>query len=217
MPIEKEPAKQMIGDPAPPWMSSMGDIVTQVLCFFVMLFALFGAKRLAQLERIEKHVAEMVKVEGIEEVKTKIEPDKGLIISLKEKVLFETGKADLSPEAKVVLDKLHTVFLKIPNTIVIEGHTDNVPISTPQFPSNWELSTARATQVVRYLIEEKKFPDERIAATGYGEYHPVADNSTPEGRAQNRRVDFVIMPLGERQKTAEGKLLLLGTKQLEEE
>jgi len=118
-----------------------------------------------------------------------------LVISLKEKILFETGKADLPPEAKAVLDKLHPVFLQIPNQIIVEGHTDNVPIKTMQFPSNWELSTARSTQVIRYLIEEKNFPKERISATGYGEYHPVVSNDTPEGRAENRRVDFVIRPL----------------------
>ena len=148
-------------------------------------------------------------------ITTRVDREKGLVVSLAEKILFETGKADLSPEAKTVLDKLHPIFLKIPNQIVVEGHTDNVPITTSQFPSNWELSTARATQVIRYLIEEKNFPKERIAATGYGEYHPVAGNDTLEGRAENRRVDFVIAPLAERQKTAPDKLLLIGTKELE--
>jgi len=215
MAIEREKVKETVGIPCPPWMSSMSDIVTQILCFFVMLFAFFGAKKMAQLERIEKEIVTKVKIEGIEEVETKIESEKGLIVSLKEKILFETGKADLSLEAKGVLDKLHPIFLKIPNQIVVEGHTDNVPIRTVQFPSNWELSTARATQVIRYLIEEKNFPKERIAATGYGEYHPVAGNDTLEGRAENRRVDFVIAPLAERQKTAPDKLLLIGTKELE--
>lgn len=181
-----------------------------------MLFAFFGAKKMAQLERIEKKIEAMVKLEGIEEVKTKIEPGKGLVISLKEKILFETGKADLSPQAKMVLDKLYPIFLKIPNQIVVKSHTDNVPITTPRFPSNRELSTTRATQVVRCLIEEKNFPKERIAAAGYGEYHPVASSDTPEGRAENRRVDFVIAPLAERQKTAPDKLLLIGTRELEE-
>jgi len=216
MAIEREETKQMSGIPCPPWMSSMSDITTQVLCFFVMLFAFFGAKKMAQLERIEKKVEVMVKMEGIEGVETHIESEKGLVVSLKEKILFETGKAGLSQEAKTVLDKLYPIFLEIPNTIIVEGHTDNVPIKTVQFPSNWELSTARATQVVKYLIEEKNFPKEKIAATGYGEYHPVASNETAEGRAENRRVDFIIEPLGEKQKTAADKLLLLGTKQLRE-
>jgi len=216
MAIEREETKEIIGIPCPPWMSSMSDITTQVLCFFVMLFAFFGAKKMAQLERIEKKVEVMVKMEGIEGVETHIESEKGLVVSLKEKILFETGKAGLSQEAKTVLDKLYPIFLEIPNTIIVEGHTDNVPIKTVQFPSNWELSTARATQVVKYLIEEKNFPKEKIAATGYGEYHPVASNETAEGRAENRRVDFIIEPLGEKQKTAADKLLLLGTKQLRE-
>ncbi len=215
MAIEREEVKQMVGAPCPPWMSSMSDIMTQILCFFVMIFAFYGAKKMAQLEQIEKKVEVMVKMEGIEGVKTNIVPEKGLVVSLKERILFETGRADLSEQAKVVLDKLYPIFLKIPNTIIVEGHTDNVPIKTVQFPSNWELSATRATQVIRYLIEEKNFPKERIAATGYGEYHPVSPNDTPEEKAQNRRVDFVIEPLGEKQKTAADKLLLLGTKELE--
>lgn len=214
MAIEREKVKQMVGAPCPPWMSSMSDIMTQILCFFVMIFAFYGAKKMAQLEQIEKKVEIMVKMEGIEGVKADIVPEKGLVISLKERILFETGRADLSEQAKVILDKLYPIFLKIPNSIIVEGHTDNVPIKTIQFPSNWELSATRATQVIRYLIEDKNFPQERIAATGYGEYHPVSPNDTPEEKAQNRRVDFVIEPLGEKQKTAADKLLLLGTKEL---
>lgn len=146
-------------------------------------------------EEEKKIEAKTGKTEVKEAITTRIDSEKGLIVSLKEKVLFETGKADLSLEAKTVLDKLYPVFLEIPNQIIVEGHTDNMPIKTVQFPSNWELSTARATQVIRYLIEEKNFPRERIAATGYGEYHPVVLNDTPESKAENRRVDFVIRPL----------------------
>ncbi len=217
MAIEREQVKQEVGIPCPPWMSSMSDIMTQILCFFVMLFSFFGAKSMVQLEQVEKKVEAMVKTERIEGVKTEVVPEKGLVVSLKEKILFEIGKADLSDQAKAVLDKLYPIFLKIPNNIIVEGHTDNAPIKTAQFPSNWELSAARATQVVRYLVDEKKFPQEKIAATGYGEYHPLGSNDTPEAKAQNRRVDFVIEPLGEKQKTAADKLLLTGTKGLEEE
>ena len=78
----------------------------------------------------------------------------------------------------------------------VEGHTDNLPINTPRFPSNWELSTARATSVIRYLIEEENLDPERLSAAGYGEYRPIDANDTPEGRARNRRVDLVILRLG---------------------
>ncbi len=198
-----------IGNPAPSWFWSYVSMALLVLAFFVALVSMTAVQKKEQLVEVQKKIGgikettEEKRVTPVAEEKpklaegisTRIDREKGLIVSLREKILFETGKADLSPEAKTVLDGLYPIFLKIPNEIVVEGHTDNVPISTPQFPSNWELSTARATEVVRYLIEEKKFPDERIAATGYGEYHPVADNSTPEGRSQNRRVDFVIRPL----------------------
>jgi len=215
-----------IGNPAPGWYWSYTSMALLVLAFFVVLVSMTAMKKGEQLnevkrkfEEVKEAIKEEKKVEGKpkieEEITTRIDYAKGLIVSLKEKILFETGKADLSLEAKGVLDKLHPIFLKIPNQIVVEGHTDNVPIRTVQFPSNWELSTARATQVIRYLIEEKNFPKERIAATGYGEYHPVAGNDTLEGRAENRRVDFVIAPLAERQKTAPDKLLLIGTKELE--
>jgi chemotaxis protein MotB len=91
------------------------------------------------------------------------------------------------------MGKLGLILLQTPNFIRIEGHTDNVPINTPRFPSNWELSVARATSVVQYLISRHNFPPERLSATGYGEYRPKASNATAEGRQKNRRVDFVIL------------------------
>ncbi len=198
-------------------------MVLLLLAFFVVLVSKTAMKKGEQLNEVKKKVEQIKETITKEEKKTetreaeitplsekekeirasetkelittRIDSEKGLIVSLKEKILFETGKSDLSPEAKAVLDKLHPLFLEIPNQIIVEGHTDNVPIQTVQFPSNWELSTARATQVIRYLIEEKNFPQVRIAATGYGEYHPLVSNETLEGRAENRRVDFVIRPL----------------------
>ncbi|GAH79272.1 unnamed protein product, partial [marine sediment metagenome] len=107
------------------------------------------------------------------------------------------------PRTKRMLNKLHPILIKVPNEIVVGGHTDNVPISTKQYPSNWELSTARATNVVRYLIKAKEFPPERISAVGYGEYRPITDNSTAEGRQKNRRVVFLIKKLGKTQKPIE--------------
>jgi len=200
-------APKDIGNPAPPWYWSYTGMALLVLAFFVFLVSMTAMKKGEQLVEVKKKLEEVKKTITEEEKKivekpkteelitTRIVHEKGLIVSLKEKILFETGKANLPPEAKEVLDKLYPVFLEIPNQIIVEGHTDNVPIKTVQFPSNWELSTTRATEVVRYLIEEKNFPKEKIAATGYGEYHPVASNETAEGRTENRRVDFVIRPL----------------------
>jgi len=84
-------------------------------------------------------------------------------------------------------------LMKIPNHVRVEGHTDNLPINTPKFPSNWELSTARATNCLRYLVERHRFPPEKISALGYAEYRPIATNTTADGRNKNRRVDIIVL------------------------
>lgn len=113
--------------------------------------------------------------------------------------LFEKGKDVLRPQAKPLLEQIAGFLKKYPSRIKIEGHTDNIPIHTPRFPSNWELSIARANSVMKYLLEEHKIATDRIEAIGYGEYQPVAPNDTEEGRAKNRRVVFEIIPLMEKE------------------
>jgi chemotaxis protein MotB len=108
--------------------------------------------------------------------------------------LFERGRDTLRPEALPLLDSVGNFLKKYPSHIKIEGHTDNVPIHTPEFPSNWELSVARATSVMKYLTQRHKIPVEDIEAIGYGEYRPSAPNDTPFRRAQNRRVVIEITP-----------------------
>ena len=95
----------------------------------------------------------------------------------------------------------------VPNNVRVEGHTDNVPIGVElksKFPTNWELSTARATNVTRYVLEALNFPPKRISSAGYGEYQPVMDNDTEEHKAMNRRVDIVVQRIGTRLKRPEG-------------
>lgn len=121
--------------------------------------------------------------------------ERGLILHFTDRVLFESGRADLRMEARVVLDRIAPVLAQIPNHIRIEGHTDNVPIHTVRFPSNWELSTARATSVLQYLLEMEAAGPRRLSAAGYGEYRPVDTNDTADGRARNRRVDVVLLRL----------------------
>jgi chemotaxis protein MotB len=118
---------------------------------------------------------------------------RGLVIRVPESFFFNSGQASLRPEVIPLLKILGKSLEKVPNHIRIEGHTDNVPIHTPQFPSNWELSTARATTIIRYLLSYYQFKPDRLSATGYAEFHPIALNTTPEGRLQNRRVDVVIL------------------------
>ncbi|QCW84876.1 flagellar motor protein MotD [Methylotuvimicrobium buryatense] len=113
-------------------------------------------------------------------------------LEMNSELLFASGEAELSPKALPVLKKVSEIVRRMPNVINVEGHTDTVPISTVKFPSNWELSSARATSVVREFVNEGIAPS-RLSAVGYGEFHPIADNSSEAGRFQNRRVVVVLM------------------------
>ncbi len=118
----------------------------------------------------------------------------GLTIHLLERLLFESGSADLKPEAKVVLDTLADILKFLPNKIRIEGHADNRPIKSAKFPSNWHLSVERALNTAYYLINKGVSP-EKISVAGYAEYKPIAPNDTEENRSKNRRVDIVIVAM----------------------
>ena len=121
--------------------------------------------------------------------------ERGLVVRLAERVLFDLGKADLRPESRRVLDALAGVLAKIPNPVRVEGHTDDLPIHNERFPSNWELSTARATTVVRYFVERHRLDPRRFSAAGYGEFHPLVPNTSAANRQKNRRVEVVILAL----------------------
>ena len=118
----------------------------------------------------------------------------GLVISLRESGFYDSGSAIPHPQSKPTLDKVAATIGATPYDIRIEGHTDNVPIHTAQFASNWELSTARATELAKIFIVSYRFAPARLSAAGFAEYHPVAGNDTPEGRSQNRRVDIIVLP-----------------------
>ena len=118
---------------------------------------------------------------------------RGLIVSLKEAGFFDSGQAVIRKDAYELINTIAEVMTQYNNPLRLEGHTDNVPISTAQFPTNWELSTARATNGLKYLIKNFDVDPDKISATGYGEFRPIADNATAEGRAKNRRVDLVML------------------------
>jgi chemotaxis protein MotB len=118
---------------------------------------------------------------------------RGLVLSFSEAGSFPLGQAAISPAARRVLLVVADAFRDRPNQIRVEGHTDDVPVRTAAFASNWELSTARATEVVRLLIEEGGIAPERLSAAGYGEHRPRVPNDSPEARARNRRVDLVVL------------------------
>lgn len=123
-------------------------------------------------------------------VSTRATPD-GLLISLHEVGFFSSGSAAVRRQSIPVLEALATTLPDAP--LRVEGHTDNVPIHTSQFATNWELSTARASTIARLLLEHGTMHPSNVSASGYAEFHPVASNATEEGRSQNRRVDIILL------------------------
>lgn len=118
---------------------------------------------------------------------------RGVFVDIKEAILFEPGKAELKESGVQILKQLKGLVNDFDNEIVIEGHTDDVPMKSPLYPSNWELSTARGVSVVRYLSEVEDIDPVRLSAIGYGEYRPIAPNNGVLSRAANRRVNILII------------------------
>ncbi len=163
--------------------------------------------RLAQLQDAkDEEMSELVKAKKLLEKQLKKEigdkdvrlemAKKGLVIIFLSEVLFDSGKADIKKEVYTALDKVGKVLAENlkGREIGIEGHTDNEPIKHSGWKSNWELSTARATSVLHYLVDNKDIEPKKVSASGHGEYKPVVSNDTPEGRRQNRRVEIVVLP-----------------------
>ena len=121
------------------------------------------------------------------------ENERGVTIHILDDILFPSGSAELASYSVTVLNRLSEILKELPNDIRVEGHTDNVPISTAVFPSNWHLSVSRALNTAYYLINKEGLNPEKVSIVGYSEYKPISTNDTPEGRASNRRVDIVII------------------------
>lgn len=147
----------------------------------------------AEFSKVQEQVNKYAQEQGIGNLIITSIDERGLIISVQDTVFFDTGKAQLQPRARDVLDKVAKIIYPLPNPIRIEGHTDNVPIKTAEYPDNWRLSTDRAVAVLMYFQNTHGFKPIKLSAAGYGEYRPKADNSTESGRAINRRVDIVIL------------------------
>jgi len=122
------------------------------------------------------------------------EAQDGLVVSLQEAGFFDSGSAEVRASTLPVLAGIAQRLGNTAFTLRVEGHTDNQPIHTAQFASNWELSTARSTAIARVFLAQQHFDPARLSAAGYAQYHPVADNKTAEGRARNRRVDIIVLP-----------------------
>ena len=216
-------------------MTTYGDLITQILIFFVLLFSFSNVDRdkftAAMLslqgslgiidggmtlqegdlmeqgeigeimisvqeqrvfELLHERVEEIISEDDLNGIQVNLD-ERGLVIRFVEGVLFDSGKADIKNEARAILDKIAPLLIDTHRHIRIEGHTDNLPINTREFPSNWELSTARAVNVVKYFIEKHNFSPYILSAAGYGEYRPIAPNDSDKNRALNRRVDIIIL------------------------
>lgn len=145
------------------------------------------------IQNAQQQIEKLIKENGLAGKVEVSQESRGLIISLKEALLFKSGSATITPEARVIVVKVGKILSMLPNQMRIEGHTDNLPIHTAAFPSNWELSTGRATNVVKLLINEVGMKPERFSAAGYGEYRPITSNNHEFNRARNRRVDIVVL------------------------
>lgn len=235
-------AEEEVAEGAPEWMVTYGDLVTLLLCFFVLLFSMskleqqkfdkiaeslkrhIGKDKVPEegtrlgllmkpsesqeveekavdelgnmvqkiMEEIDSEVKEFVFANNLAgQVNTKID-EKGYVITVSDVILFRAGSATIEPVALPLLTKIKELLNKFEYQVRVEGHTDNTPINTVMFPSNWELSTHRACQVLRFLISEG-IPPTRLSAEGFAEFRPIADNSTLEGRGTNRRVEIVFV------------------------
>lgn len=216
---------------SPAWMVTYGDMMTLLLCFFVLIIsfsnideirfslsmrALQGAlgimprmSRVLETEKpwmmdteiVEKmkltenmeELNRLAKALGFQEEMTYELSEGTMLIRLRSKVLFGLGSSNLRREAFDILTALgNTIKEHNVKNVIIGGHTDNLPISTAEFPSNWELSTARALSVVKFMIDSVNVAPGKLVAAGYSQYQPIRANDTPEHRAENRRVEFLI-------------------------
>ncbi len=229
---KKKGGEKALGSPL--WMTTYGDMMTLLLCFFILLFSFstidvvkfrdviielqgalgvltggpmvlnlgdIPAKQITEnpsasvqhMEQIEDAIDEKIETEELTaSIETSLN-ERGLMIRFTDTTLFDIGSAEIKPDAVPILEVIATELTDISNYVRIEGHTDPTPINTSQYPSNWELSTARATAIIHYMVENGTIAPDRLSAAGYSFYHPVVPNNTAENRAKNRRVDVIIL------------------------
>lgn len=197
------------------WLITLSDLLSLLLVFFMMFFVMTkNTKRLENVEqgktqslsypatilpqatdvvreRIKNEVtSEISNLSLINDVSVKA-VDKEIIITLKEKVSFSPGEAVILKRSETILDNIASIIERYPTfNIEIEGHTDNIPIKTSLYPSNWELSVGRSTSVLKYFINKHGIDPSRLAIKGNADQHAIVPNDTPENRAQNRRVEI---------------------------
>lgn len=147
-----------------------------------------------QMEEVKEEVETIIKDSGLDNQVVVTLEERGVVITIRDSLLFKSGSADIEAKAKKTILDIGKILSTMPgNKIRIEGHTDNDPIKTSQFPSNWELSSARATNVLHLLVDTAKIDPKHILAIGYGEFSPKVPNTTTENKSQNRRVNIVVV------------------------
>lgn len=152
-----------------------------------------GMTEQEQMEQVKMELDKKLKEQGLDSsVSTGIDK-RGLVITLSNAIFFDPGSAEIKPDNEYALIEIANMVKVMDNYIRIEGHTDNVPMNSPLYRSNWDLSAARAANVVRLLTTKTDVAPERLIAVGYGEYRPVSGNDTEEGRAKNRRIDIIVL------------------------
>jgi chemotaxis protein MotB len=147
-------------------------------------------------KEIQKMYSEVANYIDTNELNAKVtikKDTRGVLIELQDNILFDSGDAKLKQDSFPLLKKISGLLNKFPNEVIIEGHTDNLPINKGYYQSNWELSSDRANKVVRHFVEKEGMDGKRFQAVGVGEYRPIATNDTPEGRQKNRRVNILIV------------------------
>ena len=192
------------------WVISYADLVTLLLALFLVMYAVNNVENKNNIQTTKQNttIGEIKRYKPVEmpelqkELLNEFKNDnnvlllkdsRGLIVRLKDDILFGSAETELQPEATESLNKILDILSKTDNPVIIEGHTDSLPIKSAKYSSNWELSTARATSVINYLVKSKRINPKRLSAVGYGEYAPVAENTSNSGRIKNRRVDIIIL------------------------
>jgi chemotaxis protein MotB len=204
------------------WLTVYADMITNLMMFFLMLFGLtrFSAATQKDISKgleekfrgksdVEVRAEKVLKDYREEEAATKVTTlmeqqgldkytsvqvtEKQIRVSMNIPVLFASGDSALTRAAQDALGPIAKVLASVPNKILVEGHTDNVPISVGKYQSNWELSVARAYSVIDFFVQSRKIDPERFIAAGFGEYKPIGANDTVEGRAKNRRIEIVML------------------------
>lgn len=223
--------KEEIQEPtAPFWMTTYGDMVTLMLCFFILLISYstmqiekfqgalesfrgalgvlpghespqkreyinFDLKKTPQNVQMAEKVRELEEMLENKNLLDNVEiemSDGSILVRLGDDVLFDLGKSIIKTKAKIVLNAIAKLLIKSNSEVYVEGHTDNIPINTAQYPSNWELSMARAFNVVKYFSTVAKIEEKNLAAVGHGEFRPLVPNTSEANRAKNRRVEIHI-------------------------